>query len=681
MSFEEKIGLEIKYSEVMADIVGILDEDKDFVAVTEGILSCICKKLHFQSAVLRQKELKGDKWKILSQYGICDKVYEEEAVVEAFERTYINEKEDVYLPIAINGRVSMHMAFFDALLPEYREEYRTFLETVRLIVQSALAKRIVQNSLAGSYASLEAIIENVGCGIFVYDSLNQKCLYTNEYYRRHFRGNTTNNELENLLQSGCGHTEFFVNENNRWFDIYNSSIQWVDGRKVTLYTIYEVTDKKNYQQKIERQINNDFLTGLYNRMRCEQDLEHFIKQTKEFGGQGALLYIDLDDFKHINDGLGHQYGDALLRSISHSLQRVSGIENTCYRMGGDEFIIIVPHAQFNMLKTILDDICSIFTKPWFLKGADYYCTMSMGVARFPEDGNTVDELIKKADIALYEAKKTGKNRIEYYNDAVESISFKRLDLGKKMRDAARDAGREFEVFFQPIMGVDGCCQGAEALIRWKLDGMGFVSPAEFIPLAEYLGLINPIGEFVLMESCKYLKRWNDMGHPNYQVNVNLSVVQLLQNDIVTKVEKVIREFRICPENLVLEVTESLAVNDMGRMKQILGQIKDLGVRVAMDDFGTGYSSLNHIREMPLDIIKIDRCFVQDIGKDEFSESFVKMVAELAATIGVTVCVEGVEEREQYEVLSRMKIQQIQGFYYDEPMSASQFEEKYVKKQD
>ena len=225
--------------------------------------------------------------------------------------------------------------------------------------------------------------------------------------------------------------------------------------------------------------------------------------------------------------------------------------------------------------------------------------------------------------------------------------------------------------------MDGECQGAEALIRWKSEGMGLISPTEFIPLAEYLGLIHPIGDFVLEEACRHLKYWNDMGHPDYQVNVNLSVVQLLQNDIVDKIKKVVEENRIIPHNLVLEVTEGLAVNDMTRMKQILAEIKQLGVRVALDDFGTGYSSLNHIREMPLDIIKIDRCFIIDIGKDEFSESFVKMVAELAATIGVIVCVEGVETKEQYEALSKMRIQQIQGFYYDRPMQAELFEEKYV----
>lgn len=204
-----------------------------------------------------------------------------------------------------------------------------------------------------------------------------------------------------------------------------------------------------------------------------------------------------------------------------------------------------------------------------------------------------------------------------------------------------------------------------------------MSPTEFVPLAEYLGLINPIGEFVLQQACKSCKYWNDMGHPDYKVNVNLSVVQLLQNDIVEKVQKVIEESGITPENLTLEVTESLAINDMSRMKRILEDIRNLGVKVALDDFGTGYSSLNHIREMPIDVIKIDRCFIMDIGTDEFSDAFVKMVAELANAIDVKVCVEGVETEAQYLALAEKKIQLIQGFYFGEPMHLDEFERAYL----
>ena len=351
-------------------------------------------------------------------------------------------------------------------------------------------------------------------------------------------------------------------------------------------------------------------------------------------------------------------------------------------MGGDEFIIILSYLHISMLQDILDEIKTLFTKPWMLKGADYYCTMSMGVVRFPTDGDTVEELIKKADIALYVAKCAGKNRIEFYEDSVDSAttSHKRLDLEKNMRNATKNACREFEVYYQPIVDVTkpgSPCVGAEALIRWNSGELGFIPPTDFIPLAEYLGLINPIGEYVLREACKRCKYWNDMGHPEYKVNVNLSVVQLLQNDIVEQVYQIVKETGITPENLTLEVTESLAINDMARMKQILADIRRLGIRVALDDFGTGYSSLNHIREMPIDVIKIDRCFIIDIGKDEFSNAFVKMVGELASTIHVKVCVEGVETEEQIKALKNSKIQLIQGYFFGKPMRAEIFEKQFL----
>ena len=454
----------------------------------------------------------------------------------------------------------------------------------------------------------------------------------------------------------------------------------MDGRRVGLCTLYDITDKKLYQKKIENQANNDFLTGLYNRMRCEQDLGRYIAKAQAVNCEGALLYIDLDDFKHINDGLGHPYGDVLLKAISHSLQRIEGIEKSCYRMGGDEFIVIISEAVYPQMERILRDIDSIFSKPWFLKGEDYYCTMSMGITCFPSDGNSVDDLIRKADMALMTAKRRGKNCVEYYNDKDQASTYRRLDMEKNMRTAAMNACKEFEVYYQPIVAVqeDGtpCC-GAEALVRWNSSVLGFVSPEDFIPLAEYLGLINPIGEFVLEQAAKRCKYWNDMGHPNYKVNVNLSVVQLLQNDIIKKIKKVLDETRINPRNLTLEVTESLAINDMEHMKRILSEIKSLGVKVALDDFGTGYSSLNHIREMPIDVIKIDRCFIEHLGEDDFSDAFVKMVNELANTIGVKVCVEGVETKQQLDVACDMRVSMIQGYYFGKPMKIAEFEEKYL----
>ena len=514
------------------------------------------------------------------------------------------------------------------------------------ILQSILTRRIQKNSLAGSYAALEEILDNVGCAIYVTDQNTGRMLFANQILKNTFAKELMDHNFDALLQSSIHKDKtrtvsvVYHAEKETWYDLLCKEIAWVDGKKANLYSLYDITDKKLYQRRIEQQAYTDFLTGLYNRMCCERDLARQIDQAKKIGGKGALLYLDLDDFKHINDGLGHQYGDVLLKSISHALKRINGIENTCYRMGGDEFVIIIPPDSYPRFENIVEDIKKIFSKPWFLKDADYYCTMSMGIVTFPDAGDSVTDLIKKADIAMYEAKKTGKNRVATYREGIDSVSGRRLDMEKNMRDATVEGYREFEVYYQPIIDIQGgkdVCAGAEALIRW-----------------------------------------NDTGYPDYKVNVNLSVVQLLQPDIVETVEKALADTGLSPKNLTLQVTESLAINDMDRMKEILNRIKALGVSLALDDFGTGYSSLNHIREIPIDVIKVDQSFVKDLAGDAYSQSFIKMVAELAQTIGVSVCVEGIETPEQFKVLQGMKVKYIQGYYFDRPMERHAFEAKYVK---
>lgn len=554
------------------------------------------------------------------------------------------------------------------------------------ILQSILTRRIQKNSLTSSYEALEMILDNVGCAIYVTDKNTGNRLFANRKLQNTFAKELRENKFAGLLQRGVssgndsGLYEIYHLERERWYDLIFKEISWVDGREAVIYSLYDITDKKLYQRKIEQQAYTDFLTGLYNRMCCERDLARQIDQAKKMNEVGALCYLDLDDFKHINDGLGHQYGDVLLKAISHSLQRIEGIQNNCYRMGGDEFVIVIPPEQYRRFDRIEEDIRQIFAKPWFLKDTDYYCTMSMGIVTFPEYGDSVADLIKKADIAMYEAKKGGKNRVARYNEGINSASGRRLDMEKNMRDATVDGYKEFEVYYQPIIDVqDGVeCAGAEALIRWNSAKLGFIPPAEFIPLAEYLGLINPIGNYVLKEACARCKKWNDAGYA-YKVNVNLSVVQLLQADVVEVVEKVIEETGIEPRYLTLEVTESLAINDMGRMKKILDSIKLLGVKIALDDFGTGYSSLNHIRGIPFDMIKVDQSFVKELADDAYSQSFVKMVAELAETLGVNICVEGIETEAQYEVVRNMKVKYIQGYYFDRPMKCEDFEAKYCER--
>ncbi len=555
------------------------------------------------------------------------------------------------------------------------------------ILQSVLTKRMQKNSIAGSHAALEAVLDNVGCAIYVTDKRTGQMLFANRKLRNIFAVELQNNSFDNLVDQGLsrgrdsGTAEVFHEDRARWYEMIYKEISWVDGRPVTLFSFYDITDRKLSQRKVEQQAYTDFLTGLYNRMCCEKDLAAQIHAAKRNGETGALLYLDLDNFKQVNDGLGHQYGDVLLQSISNALQRVEGLEGSCYRLGGDEFVVIISPEAYKQVDRIMEDVHDIFQRPWYLKDEDYYCTASMGIVTFPDSGETVDELVKKADIAMYRAKKGGKNSLAHYNDGNVAGSGTQQDIETNMREAAADGCREFEVYFQPVLDISGDepeCVGAEALLRWNSARFGFMAPAEFIPLAEYLGMINPIGNYVLLEACRYGKLWNEEGHPDFKVHVNLSVEQLLQNDIVEQVAAALKETGIRPDNLVLEVTEGLAVNDMDRMKGILSRIKEMGVGIALDDFGTGYSSMNHIREIPIDVIKMNQNFVRELAEDAYSQSFVKMVAELADTIGVEVCVEGVENSSQFKVLQGMKVKLVQGYYFDQPLPRREFEEKYTK---
>ncbi|MCR5461261.1 MAG: EAL domain-containing protein [Acetatifactor sp.] len=591
----------------------------------------------------------------------------------------------------------------------------TFASDAIKILDNVLTRRIQRNSLDSAYVSMETVLDGISNCIMVRSSSGRKLIYVNklmqdtfpvELKKDHFEwllkneGKNPENgkegdvkessvkdgaaedgaEKEALDPEILEHREVYYEEKNRWYDLTVTYVRWVDGGMVKMYSLFDVTEKKHYQGRIEQQAYTDFLTGLYNRMCCERDLAVQIDSAVKQKKTGALLYLDLDDFKHINDGLGHRYGDALLKAISHAFQRIPGIERTCYRMGGDEFVILVAPESYDRLEIILEDIQQIFSKPWFLKDSDYYCTMSMGAVTFPDNGDSVADLVKKADIAMYAAKKAGKNRIQFYNDGNSSSDRRRLDMVKNMREATAKNFGEFEVFYQPIIDVEQGeprCSGAEALVRWNSSNLGFLSSTEFIPLAEYLGLINPIGNHVLLKACMQCKEWNDKGF-DYKVNVNLSVIQLLQNDIVEIVENALKETGLKPEHLTLEVTESLAINDMERMKRILGRIRELGVKIALDDFGTGYSSLNHVHEISFDVIKVDQSFVKGLAEDEYSKSFIRLVSELAKTLGASICVEGIESLRQYNVLKDMKVKYIQGFYFDRPMPAKDFDRKYCR---
>lgn len=713
ISTTEEMQNALKRSEAMTGVVSQLGSDDSFEVIANRVLDYTGQYAEISHAYVLRPNRDGNGIDIIGSYvapgespldpvidimsqSFLSQIGDQTRIISY--RTRIDEKNRdwldsigvsaaVAIPIAINGKTAMYAFYVDNKINrEWGIDEVKFFGDATKVIQSSATNRIQRNSITSSYKSLETILDNVGSAIYVRDVNSSNIVYVNRMCKNTFENEIKNGAIVGLFEessrynTASSYREVNYKERNRWYDVTSTNMTWVDGRKVILYAIIDVTEKKQYQKKIEQQANNDFLTGLYNRMCCERDLLRIIDEAKECGGKGAVIYLDLDDFKHINDGLGHQYGDVLLKAISSSLTRINGVENTCYRMGGDEFVILVPHTSYDRFEQIIESIRVVFNKPWFLKGADYYCTSSIGVVTFPDEGETVQDLIRKADIAMYTAKKSGKNKLAHYTDSSDEEAYKRLDMEKSMRAATATDYDQFEVYYQPIVDITkpgNPCTGAEALIRWNSTELGFISPADFIPLAEYLGLINPIGHHVLKKACEAVKYWNENGHPYYKVNVNLSVVQLMQNDIVDIISQTVEEVGVNPRNLTLEVTESLAINDMERMKKILGNIKKLGIRIALDDFGTGYSSLNHIREIPLDVIKVDQTFVTDLATDQYAQSFVKMIGELAEALGVRVCVEGIETVEQFKALENMNVRMVQGFYFDKPMPRDEFEQKYL----
>lgn len=701
----------LQKTEVMTEILKMMESDVTFAQVAEDILAEVGIYLKISNACLLKLQTDQDtvemicEWRdneehgIMAEFGTLSKseipfmtgrpytISSDTMMPESFAAYFMKYgiRCGVFLPVNVNGKMGMYLCF--TMMGEDRKwsvDDLRFLNDIKRILQTILIKRVTKNSLASSYAALEAILENAGCGISVNELSGDRILYMNDAFKELALTDEDRRDLEKVLMVSPdnmeGLHEYHAQGSDHWFEVSFARIDWVDGREVRLATIYDISKTKHYQEKIEHQANEDYLTGLYNRMRFEEDLIKEIHATVRTGGESAVLYIDLDDFNHINDALGHHVGDLLLQSVAQSLSHLEGAAGHCYRVGGDEFAIILTGRYIDRLDAAIRSVQNIFSKPWFLQGTEYYCTMSMGVVRVPKDGIEMSLLLQRADVALHWAKSQGKNRVEFYNNNQCTSSVERLDMERCMREAVERGCEEFEVYYQPLIDIrsqDKHCCGAEALVRWNSPVLGFVMPSEFIALAEYLGLINEIGRHVLIEACTRCKYWNDFGHPDYKVNVNLSVVQLLQNDIIATVQEALDTTGIVPSNLTLEVTEGLAINDMARMQQILSEIKKLGVRVALDDFGTGYSSLNHIRSMPIDVIKIDRCFVADVGDDMFSDAFVKSVAQLAEALDLYVCVEGVEEKTQCDALGDMNVDLLQGFLFDKPLTAEDFEQKYL----
>ena len=697
--------------DVMTNIVNLLDKDGTFMEIVEEIIHETQKYLCTSHAAILQISV-DNSWinSVISYVGedeeplpVTNMAIERfhidgeelrccnmSTATEQERKTlqYMGIKSMVIAPVFINDIRVMYFAVMDVhSIIEYNKEQLKFISDVVNIIQAIAQKKVTKNSLLSSYEVLKAILNSIGSGIIVFGRTDGNIFFENDIAQNIEEVNrTASKAVKEFLRMTKRRTkllkpmEHYDPQSGLWFEVKFSDLTWIDGSAVSVCTIMDITQKKKNQQKIEYQANNDFLTGIYNRMKCEADLRTILKQAVEEDIKGAVMFLDLDDFKHINDGLGHQYGDVLLQQIAAGLQGVPGLRGHCYRMGGDEFLVIIPPNQYNNLDRIVENVIAMFNKPWYLMGTEYFCTMSMGIATFPDNSSEVHELVKMADTAMYDAKKSGKNRYSFYDSKKDVNTIKRLDIENNMRQAIATQIQEFIVFFQPVVDIQTRkCVSCEALVRWDSKTLGFMGPGDFVPLAEYLGLITDIGDYVLEEACKQCKLWNDMGYKDFHINVNLSVVQLLQKDVVKNVREIFDRTGVNPCNIVLEITESFAINDMDRVMKIIDGLKELGPEIALDDFGTGYSSLNYIKQLPLNIIKVDKTFIDDIVEDEYAQAFIKLIVDLSKTIKTEIVVEGIEDIHQFQLLKEIGVYYIQGYFFGKPVDAEKFEEMYLGK--
>jgi len=430
--------------------------------------------------------------------------------------------------------------------------------------------------------------------------------------------------------------------------------------------------QENYRQDIERQAFYDHLTGLLNRRLLNDRMNHAIAHTERNETLMAILFIDCDRFKPINDTLGHVIGDELLISIAKRLNENLRDSDTVCRVSGDEFAIVLEDIKhISAVDRIAQNILDSIAKPHHLKGHKIFTTVSIGITVYPIDEKDADGLLTSADIAMYYAKKNGGNQYEYFNADMSKRSKQRLTLEHDLHDALTN--NELEIYYQPFNTIDSQRKiiGVEALLRWHHPKQGMISPNNFISITENTGLIIPIGEWVLITACKQIKEWESQGLSKVTININLSPRQFVDSNLVTAVETALDISGIEPNQLNLEITESTAMQSINKTIEILHSLKDLGVYISIDDFGTGFSSLSYLQQMPIDNLKIDRSFIKNIHHSTKDQAFVQAIVTMAHTLGMKIIVEGVELEEQFTFLKKIGCEVAQGYLFSKPIPAEQ----------
>lgn len=460
-----------------------------------------------------------------------------------------------------------------------------------------------------------------------------------------------------------------------WLTI--SSVKDEKGKITNFVSIFhDISQHVEQQEVIQYQTQHDALTQLPNRILINDRLENALEKAQRSGLRIALLYLDIDNFKYLNDAFGHIVGDDILIELSKRFSSVMRTGDTLARLGGDDFLVLLTDIDdLSVVNNIAMRLLNSLEQPFFQGDVEYFVTVSIGITISPEDSTDPVTLLKNADIAMYRAKNTGKNNYQYYAPELDVQVHRRIALEMQLRKSIER--EEFELFYQPLVhSTSGKIVGVEALIRWRSEGK-IISPGEFIPLAEESGLILPMGEWILRTAAQQAKIWQDAGY-DLTVSINISSKQFVGQDLEQLLEEVITQTGVDPERLYLEITESMIMGDLFAAQRIMGAVRNLGLKFYLDDFGTGYSSLAYLKKLPIDGLKIDKSFVNDIVEDSDSEAIATVIASLANTLNLQIVAEGVETIEQWEMLSSMSDMLIQGYIVSKPVPALEFEQLFLK---
>ena len=436
--------------------------------------------------------------------------------------------------------------------------------------------------------------------------------------------------------------------------------------------VRDITERKQAEETIKYQAYHDLLTGLPNRALFTDLLNHEIPQMQRTRSKLAVLFLDLDHFKNINDSLGHAAGDALIQQVAVRLKTGMREFDTLARIGGDTFTILLPLVNRpEDAKKIVEKVMGSFKQPFIIDDHELRVTASIGISIHPEDGEDAETLLRNADIAMYHAKDQGRNNYQFFNTALNIRTIERILLENRLRQAVERG--ELLVYYQPLMDIKTQeMVGAEALVRWRHPELGLLNPVQFIPLAEEIGLIIQIDQWVMRTACAQLKAWQETGYPLRYVTVNLSARQFQQPDLAEIISGVLEETGLSPESLGVEITETLAMRDTELTSRSLSKLDSMGIRFAIDDFGTGYSSLSYLKRLPIHKLKVDKSFIISLTRDPDYQAIVSAVIAMAHILKLKVIAEGVETEEQLFFLRETHCDEAQGFLFSKPLPAEEF---------